>query len=141
MSIAQKKFAGFAFGVAVALLVAAPAILGFAHNASAQAADQYFKGGNATATGNSFANASGLKSADLMTTIQSVIQTALGFLGIIAVIIILLGGFKWMTSGGADTKVKEARNLIFAGIIGLIIVLSAYAIATFVIGQIVAVQT
>ena len=62
-----------------------------------------------------------------------VINVALGFLGIIAVVIILLGGFKWMTAAGNEEKVEEAQKLIKAGIIGLVIILAAWGIASFVI--------
>ena len=60
---------------------------------------------------------------------------ALSLLGIIAVVIILAGGFKWMTAGGNEDKVGEARKMIFSGIIGLAIILSAWAIALFVLNQ------
>ncbi|MBU0646451.1 pilin [Patescibacteria group bacterium] len=83
-----------------------------------------------------FAGSAGLGSANLTDTIASIIRTILGFLGIIAVVIILFGGFKWMTSGGAEEKVKDAKKLIISGIIGLVIVLSAFAIASFVITNI-----
>ena len=66
-----------------------------------------------------------------------VIRIALGFLGIIAVIIILLGGFKWMTAGGNEDKVGEAKKLITAGVIGLVIIISAFAIATFVLDSLI----
>ena len=66
-------------------------------------------------------------------TIADILNVLLGFLGIIAVVIILLGGFKWMTAGGEEEKVGEAKKLISAGIVGLIVILSAYAIARFVI--------
>ena len=69
----------------------------------------------------------------LIGTVTSIINVALGLLGIVAVVIILIGGFKWMTGGGNEDKVAEARKLIFAGIIGLAIILSAWAIAKFVI--------
>ena len=75
----------------------------------------------------------GLGNKDPREMIASVINVALGFLGIIAVVIILLGGFKWMTAGGNEDKVAEARKLITAGIIGLIIILAAWGIAKFVI--------
>ncbi|MBU1037108.1 hypothetical protein KKF32_03665 [Patescibacteria group bacterium] len=78
----------------------------------------------------------GLGSRDLKETIASVLNVLLGFLGIIAVIVILLGGFKWMTAGGNEDKVAEAKKLLGAGIIGLIIILAAYAIATYVISTI-----
>lgn len=84
-----------------------------------------------------FGSATGLGQSDLETTVGSLIRVGLGFLGVIAVVIILFGGFKWMTAGGNDKSVAEAKSLIVAGIIGLAIILSAYAIASFVISSIV----
>lgn len=82
-----------------------------------------------------FSDSSGLGTADLKSTIGNLIRVFLGFLGIIAVVIVLLGGFKWMTASGSDEKVQEAKQLLIAGIIGLAIILSAYAITTFVISS------
>ena len=87
--------------------------------------------------GDDFADTAGLGQADLKETIAQLIRVLLGFLGVVAVVIILLGGFKWMTAGGNDEKVAEAKRLIIAGIIGLAIILSAFAIASFVISSIV----
>lgn len=72
---------------------------------------------------------------DLRETVGQIINVALSLLGIIAVVIILIGGFRWMTAGGNDEKVTEARKWIFSGIIGLAVILSAWAIATFVLKQ------
>ena len=72
---------------------------------------------------------------DLKTSINAVINVVLGFLGILATVIILLGGFKWMTSQGNSDKVEEAKNLIKNGIIGLVIIFSAFAISSFVISS------
>lgn len=77
-----------------------------------------------------------LATGDPRSIIARVINFALGFLGVIAVGIILIGGFKWMTAAGNEDKTSEAKQLLGAGVIGLIIILSAWAIATFVIGQI-----
>ncbi len=66
-------------------------------------------------------------------TIAGVINVVLSFLGILATGIILLGGFKWMTSQGNSDKVDEAKKLIGAGVVGLAIVLVAYAVAQFVL--------
>lgn len=71
----------------------------------------------------------------LESTVASIINVALSLLGIVAVVIILMGGFIWMTAGGNDEKTAQARKLIFAGIIGLAIILSAFAIARFVLGS------
>lgn len=64
-----------------------------------------------------------------------IIKYLITFIGIIAVIIILYGGFVWMTAGGNDDRVTKAKNIIVAGVIGLIIVIAAFAIVTFVINM------
>jgi hypothetical protein len=87
-------------------------------------------------TGIGYGASIGLGSKDIRITIASILNVAMGLLGMIAVIIILLGGFKWMTAMGNDDKVKEARKLIVSGVIGLIIILTSYALATFVISSI-----
>ncbi|MBU1202587.1 pilin [Patescibacteria group bacterium] len=74
-----------------------------------------------------------LGSKPLRDTIGGVVNIVLGFLGILATLIILLGGFKWMTSQGNTEKVDEAKKLIGAGIVGLVIILTAYAISRFVL--------
>lgn len=71
----------------------------------------------------------------LQDTIAIFINVILGFLGIVAFIIILLGGFKWMTSGGDEDKIGEAKKLMGAGVVGMAIVLAAWAVASFVINQ------
>lgn len=68
---------------------------------------------------------------------RNIINIILGFLGIIAVIIILLAGFQWMTAGGEEEKVSEARQRLIQGAIGLVLILAAWIIAYFVIDQIV----
>jgi hypothetical protein len=130
----SKKHVGYALGAVMALFIGSLMFVGI-NTVSAQAlgADDLFGG----STGADFAAEAGLGDQDLTTTIGGIIRVALGFLGVIAVVIILLGGFKWMTAGGNDDKVKDAKKLIFSGIIGLVIVLSAYAIASFVINSLI----
>ncbi|MEK7633108.1 MAG: hypothetical protein AAB473_04980 [Patescibacteria group bacterium] len=127
----MKSLVRLAMSVVLGLAIALP----FVHIGAVHAAT-----GQLEATdllGQDFGDATGLGQGDLTTTIGSLIRVALGFLGVVAVVIILLGGFKWMTAGGSDEKVGEAKRLIIAGIIGLAIILSAYAIASFVISSIV----
>ena len=66
-------------------------------------------------------------------TAENIIDALLAFLGLIAVVIILIGGFQWMTAAGNEDKVKTAKRTLSAGIIGLVIVLAAWGIARFVI--------
>lgn len=136
----KKQILGYVLGGLIALALFVPA---FTHNVAtvhAQAttgaltSDELF--GGADASGDDFAASAGLGTADFTDTIARIIRVALSFLGIVAVVIILLGGFKWMTAGGNEDKVKEAKRLMIQGIIGLVIVLSAFAIAQFVITQI-----
>jgi len=76
-----------------------------------------------------------LGNQSIQKTIASIINVALSLLGIVAVVIILMGGFKWMTAGGSEEKTGDAKKIIFSGIIGLAIIMSAWALATFVIAQ------
>ncbi|MEK7644387.1 MAG: pilin [Patescibacteria group bacterium] len=80
-------------------------------------------------------NNTGLGKAGLLVTASKIINVALSLLGLIAVVIVLAGGFKWMTAGGNEEKTTEARKMIFAGIIGLAIILSAWSITLFVFTQ------
>ena len=77
--------------------------------------------------------ATGLGNTDPRQMAGAVVNVLLGFLGIIAVLIILFGGFKWMTAAGDESKIDEAKKLIGAGIIGLVVILAAFGIAQFVI--------
>ncbi len=83
----------------------------------------------------------GLGSNDPREMAAQIIRVVLGFLGIIAVIIILIGGFRWMTAGGNEEKVTGARKLIVAGIIGLAIILAAWGISNFVINALLTATT
>ncbi|OGH58703.1 MAG: hypothetical protein A2725_03335 [Candidatus Magasanikbacteria bacterium RIFCSPHIGHO2_01_FULL_33_34] len=85
--------------------------------------------------GLTYGTVSRLGNQDLRTTIASIINVALSLLGIIALVIVLYGGFKWMTAGGNDEGVGEARKIIIAGVVGLAVILSAYAISSFVLVQ------
>lgn len=68
----------------------------------------------------------------LTTTAGDIIGIVLSFVGVLFFILIIVGGIQWMTAGGSDDKVKKAKTLITNAAIGLIIVLSAYAITNFI---------
>ncbi len=116
------------FGGALAL--AAP---GFVNEASA-ASSTLTTGDILPST---FSGETGLGNRDLKSTIGGIIRSALGFLGVIAVVIMLYGGFLWMTAGGKEEQVKKAQQVIVAGAIGLAIILSAWAITTFIVTELI----
>jgi hypothetical protein len=71
------------------------------------------------------------------TLIQQVINVLSAIVGIVAVIMIIVGGFRYITSGGSPDKVTSAKNTILYGIIGLIVVALAQIIVKFVIAKVV----
>lgn len=66
------------------------------------------------------------------TVVGTIIKAFLGLLGIIFVILMIIAGFNWMTAGGDEDKINKAKDTIRAAVIGLIIVVAAYAITYFV---------
>ncbi len=68
----------------------------------------------------------------LATTLGLVIGIALSILGIIFLVITIISGFKWMTAEGNESKVEQARGTITRAVIGLIVVISSYAIWIFI---------
>ena len=75
---------------------------------------------------------SGLGGADMKQIINNIINIFLGFLGLVAVALILYGGFLWMTSQGNVDRIKKAKDTIIGALIGLIIIMASYAIVSFV---------
>lgn len=75
-----------------------------------------------------------LPETDLTVTIGRLIGIAFSLVGVIFFLLLLYGGFLWMTARGNEENVKKARDLLTAAIIGLIIVVAGYTISSFVIG-------
>ncbi|PIR94259.1 hypothetical protein COT97_02085 [Candidatus Falkowbacteria bacterium CG10_big_fil_rev_8_21_14_0_10_39_11] len=67
--------------------------------------------------------------------IGRILRIFLGFLGVVSLAIVLYGGFLYMTSGGAETSVEKAKKWIINGIIGMVIIMSAFSITSYVINR------
>lgn len=67
----------------------------------------------------------------LQTRTGEIIGLVLSFIGVIFLLLMIYAGISWMVSAGNQEKVKKARDLMINAVIGLIIVLSAYAIVAF----------
>jgi amino acid transporter len=74
---------------------------------------------------------------DLPELIGGLINVFLSVLGIIFIVLVVYSGYLWMTAGGEAMKVDKAKKLLGQAVIGLIIVVAAYAITAFVIDRIV----
>ncbi len=72
--------------------------------------------------------------AGLVTIIGRIINVALGFVGIILLIILLYSGYEYMTAGGNPDKVQKATKRIKNAIIGLLIIFFSFAIVNFILG-------
>ena len=75
----------------------------------------------------------GLGTVGLKEIIMRVVQILLGFLGIVAVIIILYGGYIYMTSEGEQDKIAKAKGILINAVIGLIIILAAWSLTYYLI--------
>ncbi len=69
---------------------------------------------------------------DIPTFLGKILGSVLGFTGTIFFVLMIVAGLIWMTSAGNDERVKHAKQILIAAVIGLIIVMSAYAITSFI---------
>ena len=74
--------------------------------------------------------------SNLLVVIGRIVNAVLVVSGIILTVIILIGGYKYLTAGGKKDEVEKAKDWIKNGIIGLVIVLLAYSISSYVMNQI-----
>ena len=75
----------------------------------------------------------GLGTADLRVAIMQIVRVLLGFVGFLAILIVLYGGFVWMTSAGNPERIERAKAILRNAAIGLVIILMAFSIASFII--------
>ncbi|MHB8903650.1 MAG: pilin [Patescibacteria group bacterium] len=71
----------------------------------------------------------------LQTKAGQIIGVVLSFVGAIFLILMIYAGILWMTSAGNDQQITKAKGLMINAIIGMVIVFAAYAITTFLGGQ------
>lgn len=71
--------------------------------------------------------------ASLTVRVKDIVNVVLYVLGAVAVIMIIIGGFRYVLSGGDSGSVTAAKNTILYAVIGLVVAILAYAIVNFVI--------
>src|SRR3989338_7240749 len=100
--------------------------VGFLFQTGIVLADEYGLDATAEATFGS------LPSRKLPELVGDIVGTALSFVSVIFFILMIYGGFLWMTARGNSDQEGKARDTIFGAVIGIIIVLAAYALTSFV---------
>lgn len=73
-----------------------------------------------------------LGSTSLSYMIATIIKIVLSLLGIIFLVLMIFTGYRWMTASGNEEAVTKAKHTLKTSIIGLIIILAAFAITTFI---------
>ena len=71
----------------------------------------------------------------LFTGIGSIVNSVLGLVGIVFFILLIYGGYLWMTAQGEESQVEKSKNIIKSAIIGLVVTMSAFAISVFVMSS------
>lgn len=128
----------------IAAIILVPMLMfGLAAPVLAQTAQQQIDNGLCTGSNLQFTenptDQCAAASSDATTSINNIVHTIVNLLsaivGIVAVIMIIVGGFRYITSGGNDTSVTAAKNTILYAIIGLVVVALAQVIVRFTLSK------
>ncbi len=76
-----------------------------------------------------------LSGTQLTDQVKNITNTLLIVIGVVAVIMLIVGGFRYVFSQGDEKQVKGAKDTILFSIIGIVVALLAFAIVNFVLGQ------
>ena len=82
-----------------------------------------------------FAQGAGFTNVPAEVIVSQVIGIVLSLLGLIFLVLTIMAGFKWMNAGGNEEEVNKAKTSLKNSIIGLVIVLYAYAITYFLFNK------
>lgn len=89
-------------------------------------------GGAGGCSGNTTGN-----TGDLKTIFTTIVNILLFIIGAVAVIMIIVGAFRFVTSAGNSSSVTAAKNTILYAVVGLVVAILAFAIVNFVVGSLV----
>ena len=75
----------------------------------------------------------GNETTDVRNNIRTAIMYGLGFLGVLAVIMVIYGGLVWLTSQGSSDKIKKGRDILIWAAIGAIVISIAWTITAYIL--------
>lgn len=80
--------------------------------------------------------AAGAGQATVTSTIIAIVNIALGIAGLIAILFLIIGGFRYVTAGGNEDATESAKKIILNAIIGIIVIILSYVILQVVVNAI-----
>lgn len=83
-----------------------------------------------------YLGSSGLPSTSPVVIVARIIDVILGLLGIVTTILVFYAGFLWLTSAGNEDKIDKAKQTLSAAVLGLVIVMTSYAISRFALSAV-----
>lgn len=129
-----QKLKNSLLALAAVLAIGAPAVVATPALAAASVQGGLCRGANLEVS-ESGASCPTAGASNINTLLTKIINIFSAIVGVIAVIMIIVGGLRYITSGGDSNKVSAAKNTIIYAIIGLVIVALAQLIVRFVLNQ------
>jgi hypothetical protein len=86
-------------------------------------------------TAQTVATKAGVSQSNVEDVVGTGLNAALSLVGLIFLILMVYAGYLWMTARGEEEPIKKAQKIIIGSVIGLVLILSAYAITTFITGR------
>lgn len=135
-NILKKSIVTLSAVAALLMPVAVPVAVGAQAATEPDIQNGLCTGANLSTTPTDCANTTSEAAGDVDTIITTVINIFSLVVGVVSVIMIIIGGLKYITSGGDSGNVSGAKNTILYAIIGLVIVALAQVIVKFVLGRV-----
>ena len=121
--------------LALPVLCAAFLIVGSVPSAYAQTKEDVCEGVEIATGAGCDASASQQAETAVNRTVATVVNLLSSIVGVVAVIMIMFGGFKYITAGGDSSKISSAQQTIIYAVVGLVIVALAQIIVRFVLRE------
>ena len=129
----MKKLQSLLLGALFALsTIGAPVLVPAVAHADTRA--EICKGSGGTWSGGNCTNTNAT-TTNINTVIKNIVNVLLFIVGAASVIMIVIGGLRYVTSGGDSGAVNSAKNTVMYSVVGLVVAFMAYAIVNFVLKQ------
>ena len=89
-----------------------------------------------SASTSEFQETTGLGNAEPVDVASRIINVALTVLGLFTLLLIIWGGYIWMNARGNQEEVEKAKKILTGAVIGLIIILASYGVASFIFSNV-----